>query len=188
MQKVEQTIDTLLAASFKTLAEKKPIEKITIKEITDRAGVIRPTFYNHFQDKYELLEWIVHTELIEPMRPLFEEGELKAAATGSLLRMRKEKGFYTRAVKLTGQNSFTDTLKAELSAFILSYLDEELLKKKLLYDWLTPKRSIDFYSEQIVYAIIEWINDDMRVSEEELVDIFIYVSTHSVAELLAKMQ
>lgn len=53
----KSAIDTLLAESFKELAKKHPIEKITIKEITDLAGVIRPTFYNHFQDKYELLEW-----------------------------------------------------------------------------------------------------------------------------------
>ena len=54
----KSAIDTLLAESFKELALKQPIEKITIKEITDKAGVIRPTFYNHFQDKYDLLEWI----------------------------------------------------------------------------------------------------------------------------------
>ena len=52
----KSAIDTLLAESFKELALKQPIEKITIKEITDKAGVIRPTFYNHFQDKYDLLE------------------------------------------------------------------------------------------------------------------------------------
>ena len=57
----KSAIDTLLAESFKELALKQPIEKITIKEITDKAGVIRPTFYNHFQDKYELLEWIIDT-------------------------------------------------------------------------------------------------------------------------------
>ena len=57
--------DALLAESFKELALRRPIEKITVKEITDRAGVIRPTFYNHFQDKYELLEWIILTELLE---------------------------------------------------------------------------------------------------------------------------
>ena len=44
----KSAIDTLLAESFKELAKKHPIEKITIKEITDLAGVIRPTFYNHF--------------------------------------------------------------------------------------------------------------------------------------------
>ena len=55
----KSAIDTLLAESFKELALKQPIEKITIKEITDKAGVIRPTFYNHFADKYALLEYIV---------------------------------------------------------------------------------------------------------------------------------
>ena len=71
--------DALLAESFKELALRRPIEKITVKEITDRAGVIRPTFYNHFQDKYELLEWIILTELLEPIRPLIEHKMVKEA-------------------------------------------------------------------------------------------------------------
>ena len=72
----KSAIDTLLAESFKELAKKHPIEKITIKEITDLAGVIRPTFYNHFQDKYELLEWIVREDLMESAMPLFDNGLL----------------------------------------------------------------------------------------------------------------
>ena len=48
--------DDLLAASFKELLCKAPMEKITIKDITDKAGVIRPTFYNHFTDKYARLD------------------------------------------------------------------------------------------------------------------------------------
>ena len=47
----KKEVKTLLAESFKELALEKPVEKITIKEITDRAGVIRVTLYNHFQDK-----------------------------------------------------------------------------------------------------------------------------------------
>ena len=47
----KKDIEGLLADSFKELALEKPIEKITIREITDRAGVIRVTFYNHFQDR-----------------------------------------------------------------------------------------------------------------------------------------
>ena len=54
----KKELKILLAESFKELVLEKLVEKITIKEITDRAGVTRVTFYNHFQDKYELLEWI----------------------------------------------------------------------------------------------------------------------------------
>ena len=48
----------LLADCFRELMLTTPFDKITIKMITDRAGLIRPTFYKHFQDKYEVLEWI----------------------------------------------------------------------------------------------------------------------------------
>ena len=50
--------DEKIAKSLKTLMLSKSFEKITVKEITDGAGVIRPTFYNHFSDKYEVIEWI----------------------------------------------------------------------------------------------------------------------------------
>ena len=57
-------VDQMLADSLKELALSRSLEKITIKEITDKAGVIRPTFYNHCQDKYELLEWIINKDLL----------------------------------------------------------------------------------------------------------------------------
>ena len=53
----------LLAESFKELLIKGSFDKITIKMITDQAGVIRPTFYNYFQDKYEVMEWLLETEV-----------------------------------------------------------------------------------------------------------------------------
>lgn len=40
-----------LAESFKELMLKGSFDKITIRMITEQAGVIRPTFYNYFQDK-----------------------------------------------------------------------------------------------------------------------------------------
>lgn len=57
---------TLLAKSFKTLVLKdRPFDKITIKNIASGADIIRPTFYKHFQDKYDLLEWVfVHDILL----------------------------------------------------------------------------------------------------------------------------
>ena len=97
-------IDTLLAESLKELTIKQPIEKITIKEITDKAGVIRPTFYNHFQDKYELLEWIIRTELLEPVKPLIQNGMINQALIIIFAGIEKEKDFYTKASHLEGQD------------------------------------------------------------------------------------
>lgn len=53
MERKRELTKNLLAESFKELLIKGSFDKITIKMITDQAGVIRPTFYNYFQDKYE---------------------------------------------------------------------------------------------------------------------------------------
>ena len=47
-QQGKNAIDLVLAESLIELSAKKPIDKITIKEITDKAGVIRPTFLQSF--------------------------------------------------------------------------------------------------------------------------------------------
>lgn len=48
-----------LAESVTELLNEKPLDKIKIKDITDRCGVTRNTFYYHFQDIYDLLSWIL---------------------------------------------------------------------------------------------------------------------------------
>ena len=90
-------IDLLLAESLKALAARRPIEKITIREITEKAGVIRPTFYNHFQDKYELLEWIVRRDLMDPVTEMLEGGQIKEAVIRVLGKIQEEREFYLNA-------------------------------------------------------------------------------------------
>lgn len=54
-----------IAKSFKKLLTEQAFEKISVRQIMEDAGIRRQTFYNHFLDKYELLEWIFQTELRE---------------------------------------------------------------------------------------------------------------------------
>lgn len=46
----------LIREAFMTLVQKKDIDKITIKEITDMCDLSRNTFYLHYQDVYAILE------------------------------------------------------------------------------------------------------------------------------------
>ncbi len=47
-----------LIQAFCELYKEKPISKITVKELTDRAGYNRSTFYQYFADVYALLEYM----------------------------------------------------------------------------------------------------------------------------------
>ena len=54
---MSQTTKRALEASFKKLLLEKPLNKITINDITEDCGVNRMTFYYHFKDIYDLVEW-----------------------------------------------------------------------------------------------------------------------------------
>lgn len=46
-----------LEQSLKRFLLKKPLDKITIKDLTDDIGISRMSFYYHFKDIYDLVEW-----------------------------------------------------------------------------------------------------------------------------------
>ena len=46
-----------LEQSLKNLLLQKPLSKITISDIADDCGINRMTFYYHFKDIYDLIEW-----------------------------------------------------------------------------------------------------------------------------------
>ncbi len=59
---MSQITKQALANSLRHLLEKKPLSKITIKDIVEDCGVNRQTFYYHFQDVYDLVDWIFHND------------------------------------------------------------------------------------------------------------------------------
>ena len=175
-----------MAESFKELAKKHPIEKITIKEITDLAGVIRPTFYNHFQDKYELLEWIITTDLLDPIEPLIQNGMINEGLVLLLPISRKTANFYScnkaggtelvrrDCTELCGEDSFEGDRRCPYG-------------KKQKYSWLTPKRIAEYYAQSMCYVVISWIQSGMTISAKELAEIYDYIIKRSMDDIIAEM-
>ena len=55
---MSNTTKTALEASLKKLLLQKPIDKITINDLTSDCGISRMSFYYHFKDIYDLVEWV----------------------------------------------------------------------------------------------------------------------------------
>ena len=58
-----KTSKEILAESFREVAERKNIDKITVKDIVENCGYSPATFYRQFQDKYDLIAWDYTREL-----------------------------------------------------------------------------------------------------------------------------
>lgn len=57
----------LIKEGFLALLQEKPIQQITVKELTDKIDINRGTFYFHYQDIYGLLESL-ESDLLEEFR------------------------------------------------------------------------------------------------------------------------
>lgn len=176
-----------LAESFKQLAIKMPIEKITIKEITDGAGVIRPTFYNHFQDKYELLEWIIRTEVLESAMPLIQEGRLRESLICMFANLQREKGFYSKVVRLEGQNSCETITRKIVKEVLFLSINEQVSDPKADKKGLTTDLVAEYYAQSIAFVVIKWVKLNMSLSPEQMADVFQFITSHSMHEVIEEM-
>lgn len=81
-----------LMDSFLELIEDRPLNKITVKEITANCGVNRNTFYYHFQDIPQLIEAVVceDAEYVISQNPNIESLEQCLDVAMSLVLKRKK--------------------------------------------------------------------------------------------------
>ena len=62
------TTKIALAYALKDLLKNKPLNKITVSDITDKCGINRQTFYYHFADIMELVGWIIEKEADDALK------------------------------------------------------------------------------------------------------------------------
>ena len=96
-----------IAKSFKKLLSKQSFEKISVRQIMEDAGIRRQTFYNHFLDKYELLEWIFQTELREQVTDNLEYISGYQLLQELLHYFSVNKSFYAQLFDIVDQNDFS---------------------------------------------------------------------------------
>lgn len=176
----------LLADCFHSLMMKMPFDKITIKMITDSAGLIRPTFYKHFQDKYEVLEWIFKNEVTDSV-DLMLSNHMELDAIVMFCRcLEKDRKFYKRAYQMDpGPNSFEQVLTNYVYHTFLKLADRFSLKADPEHKFLSKEIIATYYTYGLVNTIRDWIMDDKdTVSADDVAEGYKYLLSHSVLDLI----
>ncbi len=151
-----------LAQAIKQLMNEKPLVKISIADIVERCQMNRQSFYYHFRDKYDLVNWIFYTELITELQR--SSGATEWDVLGSICRyLYANRSFYINALKFTGQNSFYE------------YFGEIIyqLLKVVLADTFGEGDQSDFsamfYADALRACIYRWLTGGAKLPPDELV-------------------
>lgn len=113
----------ILAASLKHLLSDKSFQKINIHDICEKCGMNRKSFYYHFRDKYDLVNWIFDNEFVLPHRASMHKNEQESIYS-LCTYLYENKAFYRQAFKIQGQNSFSE----HFCTFIYPCVEKQLAK------------------------------------------------------------
>lgn len=155
-----------LAQSLKELGAVKILDRITVADITNHCGVNRQTFYYHFNDKYELLNWIYTQELFVPLTKDIDFDNWGDKLFELFKYMKKSKRFFMNTIK-SSNNFFAEYLeKVLVELFIKAIQDLDL------YNTLGDKEKniyARFFAYGLTGVIVDWTMKGMKEEEEELV-------------------
>jgi len=121
----EQTRQNLIEA-FWSIYLTKRIDKISVKEITNKAGYNRGTFYEYFQDVYEMLEVIENHSLptLDELPPLIDVNTNSPTFIHSFMELFQGKfKYYNHLLGDNGDPAFQRKLKNSLKSSIIGALE-----------------------------------------------------------------
>ena len=146
-----------LADSLKEQLKIEPLDKISIAEICDRCNLNRKSFYYHFEDKPNLINWIFDTEYLS-------EASKKSYATQwesveNLCRyLYLNKNFYKKVLKSQDAEHFTNHIRLIIEPIIKTALENQSNKEDL------SRFKLSFYTDAVFLSIHNWLthNTDMN--------------------------
>ncbi len=175
-QVTEQTRANLRQAFWELYAE-RPIEKISVREITDRAGYNRATFYLYYHDVYELLAEI-EDQVLGNIDRLVNEHLLKgdrldfSQHMGLILRLAQRSRAYTEVLLGEhGDPTFGQRLKEIVSPIVdRFFLQDEAVDEQ-------GRRIVrEFYLSGILAIIRTWTAEKDPMPIDRLIDLVVRIA------------
>lgn len=145
-----------LSQAMKELMSEYPMEKIKIGDIVERCGLNRQSFYYHFKDKYDLVNWIFYTEFFPNIQHSLGEPDW-VLIEKICDYFYKNRVFYCNALQVTGQNSFSGYFNEVMHPLILSYI------KEIFKDDSNQEFYANFFADAIRVSIARWLLEGAKI-------------------------
>lgn len=168
-----------LEQSLKNLLLKKPLTKITIGDITEDCGINRMTFYYHFRDIYDLVEWVC----LEDAKKALADNKTYETWQQGFVRIfdavRENKPFIMNVYRCASREQVEKYLTPLTDDLLLGVINE--LSAGMVVRAEDKAFIAQVYSYAFVGLMLDWIKDEMKQNPETLVNRFALVIQDDVS-------
>ena len=153
-----------LAAALKELMEQKPFSKINVAEICEKCGMNRKSFYYHFKDKYDLVNWIFDMDFAKVLEEHQTERFTWPFLEAICECFYESRSFYRKALKIRGQNCFIDHYRERLEPFMQDGM------RKILHETEYMDFQINFFADAFIGSLERWLSASECMPASQLID------------------
>ena len=172
-----------LARAMKECMKVTSVENITVKQITEKCGLTRQTFYRNFQDKYDLINWYFDKLLAKSFEHMGQGRTVYDALVKKFTYIQEEQTFFAAAFRYDEQNS----LRQHDFELILEFYETIICEKT----GKIPEENIQFllemYCQSSIYMTIRWVTGELTCTPEKLALLLVDGMPGKLAEIFTKL-
>lgn len=158
-----------MSKALKEMCRTQALSSITVSALMERCGFSRGTFYYHFIDLYDLINWTFETDIISPLKAHIcehSQGGWADITRFSLEKMYADRKFYSQAVQMDVQNSLREYMLQKNQESWDLLIEKYLKETNQHYDPDTLRFLTQFVSQAIGNMIIDWAGKGMKIPVE----------------------
>lgn len=148
-----------IADTFEEMLKTQSFNSITVQGIIQTCGISRTTFYRHFQDKFELMNWIYKARIEDILKHNPDFFTWKKVIYETLQFIQEKNSYFKNTFSYKNQNALGDFLFECTRDYWVHHLQREANVNELPGEIVA---SIKFYSAGVIYTLGAWITGGMK--------------------------
>lgn len=164
---MSQTTERAIAAALKKLLQQKPLNKITISDIANECGINRMTFYYHFKDIYDLIEWMCTEEAKQSLEGNESVENWQQGMLNLLHALLDDKPFIMEIYHSVSREQIEIYCYRVIYALFKKVIDDVSVDMNVSEE--DKKFIVDIYKYAMAGMLLAWIGNGMKESPEYLV-------------------
>jgi Transcriptional regulator len=146
--------------AFLAVLNEKSLGKITVKDITDRCGINRNTFYYHYQDIPALLEEICQIQVDELVNKYPELNSVEECLDAAMQIVMDNKRAVMHIYNSDNRNTYVSSLWRMCEATVTTYFNTAFTDDRLSNE--DRQLLIRYHKCECFGLILDWINNGLR--------------------------
>lgn len=165
---MSQMTKRALEASLKKLLLQKPLTKITINDIAEDCGISRMTFYYHFKDIYDLVEWVCVEDAARALEGKKTYDTWQEGFLNIFHAVQANKPFIMNVYRCVSRERIEQYLNPLIRSLILGVVEEK--SAGMAVSEQDKQFIASFYEYAFVGIMLEWINGNMKEDPDAIVE------------------